>query len=190
MFVKDVVLLACKELGLLEVADEIKSGQVSGGVQAEIDRLVGAINLAVETIVSSDCSVVLSEEVVSDAEGKVPLSDFARGVYMVLDAKSCDSGESVDYLLMPFHLYLPDKNARFSVTYKAGSKPVEKLDDQIEIPPFVGLGVLTRAVVYEYLLSKNCYSEATFWKESFEDAFSRAKIKNKKYRFKTYTNWL
>lgn len=200
MFVKDVVMLACRELGLDEVTDEIKSAEkvetlstssasseaiYSDGVQKEIEKIIDCINLAVETITSSEAPIVAEERVTTDAEGKVSLENFSKGVYEVLDAVNENTNESADFMLMPFHLYLPSKNTSFLVRYRAGGKPVTGLDDQIEVAPFIGVGVITRAVVYEYLLSKNCYTEATFWKESFEDALEKVKIKNRKYRFKS-----
>ena len=230
MFVKDVVMVACRELGLDEVIDEIKAvklantpsvagqsanelviaqteggenqespiivqsvngesentkSEFSDGVKKEIEKLIESINLAVETITSSEVSLVAEEKITSDAEGKVSLDAFSKGVYEVIDVFDVNSGKSVDFMLMPFHLYLPQKNANYIVKFRAGSKRVSGLDDQIEVASFIGVGVLARAVVYEYLLSKNCYSEATFWKESFEDALEKVKIKNRKYRFKS-----
>lgn len=245
MFVKDVIMVACRELGLDEVIDEIKAvklantpsvagqsanelviaqteggenqespvivqsvngesentknesgksedaesentkSEFSDGVKKEIEKLIESINLAVETITSSEVSLVAEEKITSDAEGKVSLDAFSKGVYEVFDVFGENSGESVDFMLMPFHLYLPQKNTNYLVKFRAGSKRVSGLDDQIEVAPFIGVGVLARAVVYEYLLSKNCYSEATFWKESFEDALEKVKIKNRKYRFKS-----
>lgn len=240
MFVKDVIMVACRELGLDEVIDEIKAvklantpsvagqsanelviaqteggesqespvivqsvngesesgesenaesentkSEFSDGVKKEIEKLIESINLAVETITSSEVSLVAEEKITSDAEGKVSLDAFSKGVYEVIDVFDVNSGKSVDFMLMPFHLYLPQKNANYIVKFRAGSKRVSGLDDQIEVASFIGVGVLARAVVYEYLLSKNCYSEATFWKESFEDALEKVKIKNRKYRFKS-----
>lgn len=163
----------------------LEDGVVGSDKQKDIRRMVGSLNRAIENIVTTSIPNLKSQIIQTDAEGKVSLDAFDGGVLNILKCTNIESREDVDYLLMPFHLYLPKAETSFLVKYRSGGKQVKSLLDLVEISPLVQIGVLARATIYEYLLSKNCYSEAEFWKSSFEEALKWAIVKNSNRKLKS-----
>lgn len=173
---------------LSSIKEDIKALEdevISSDKQKDIRRMVGSLNRAIENIVTTSIPNLKSQVIQTDAEGKVSLDAFDGGVLNILKCTNIESREDADYLLMPFHLYLPKAETSFLVKYRSGGKQVKSLLDLVEISPLVQIGVLARATVYEYLLSKNCYSEAEFWKSSFEEALKWAIVKNTNRKLKS-----
>lgn len=173
---------------LSSIEEDIKALEdevISSDKQKDIRRMVGSLNRAIENIVTTSIPNLKSQVIQTDAEGKVSLDAFDGGVLNILKCTNIESREDADYLLMPFHLYLPKAETSFLVKYRSGGKQVKSLLDLVEISPLVQIGVLARATVYEYLLSKNCYSEAEFWKSSFEEALKWAIVKNTNRKLKS-----
>lgn len=173
---------------LSSIKEDIKALEdevISSDKQKDIRRMVGSLNRAIENIVTTSIPNLKSQVIQTDAEGKVSLDAFDGGVLNILKCTNIESREDADYLLMPFHLYLPKAETSFLVKYRSGGKQVKSLLDLVEISPLVQIGVLARVTVYEYLLSKNCYSEAEFWKSSFEEALKWAIVKNTNRKLKS-----
>ena len=150
----------------------------SAGVQTEIDRLIDALNSVVQNISAVNCPIVKSENVQTDAEGKVSLDEFSGEVLQVLNCTDISKNQSVDFLLLPFHLYLPSKNARYFVVYRASAEKVTSLTNFVEVGNAVTLATLSKGVASEYLFGRNCYEEAVVWRDRFETELGRLLVKN------------
>lgn len=165
---------------LAEANEQGASGEFvfSAGVQTEIDRLIDAINSVAENISAVNCPIVKSENVQSDAEGKVSLDDFSGEVLQVLNCTDVSKNQSVDFLLLPFHLYLPSKNTKYFVVYRASAEKSTSLTSFVEVGNVVTLTTLAKGVASEYLFGRNCYEEAVVWRDRFETELANLLVKN------------
>lgn len=165
---------------LAEANEQGVSGEFvfSAGVQTEIDRLIDAINSVAENISAVNCPIVKSENVQSDAEGKVSLDDFSGEVLQVLNCTDVSKNQSVDFLLLPFHLYLPSKNTKYFVVYRASAEKSTSLTSFVEVGNVVTLTTLAKGVASEYLFGRNCYEEAVVWRDRFETELANLLVKN------------
>lgn len=211
----EVIKIATEELGLLEiydklekfekdcneilegVAEEVNMAEVDAKIKAlekeifeedqqkDLRRLINALNLATEKVSMISIADIKSEVFQTDVEGKISLDLFDGEVLNVLNCVDIVSGRSVDYLLMPFHLYLPKAERTFLIKYRTSIKKVSSLLDEVEVSKVLQSGILARGVVAEYLLGKNCYDEAEFWRSSFEESLKWAVVKNSNRKLKS-----
>lgn len=180
MTVKEVVVLASNLVGLDDVVcavDEYSKMTEEGleyafkpAIKKKIDKLISCINLCTDRIAVSYVTLKKSEALVSDFEGKIAYSDFAQRINRIEKVEDSLSGRELDFRALPFHLYLPYANRRVTVTYSFTPAKVTSLEDEISLPPVIGVRTLALGVVSDFLLSKNIYDESKYWNERFEES--------------------
>ncbi len=183
MRVSEVLKVASMLIGLDDVATEIDLYEeareantefcFSAGVSEDLTKLINCINLSVERIATSYIRLNKTEAFVSDGEGKIAYEDFASPVVEVVDVFTGAFGGGVNYMVMPFNLYLPEPAKRYFVKYRYLPTKVEVLEDEIELPVFVTARLVAMAVSGDYLLSKNLYDESKFWSDKFDTEMVR-----------------
>lgn len=171
-----------------EIREQIKTLEdeiFKSDQQKDLRRLINSLNLATEKISMIAVSDIKSEVLKTDVEGKISLDLFDGDILNVLNCIDVSSGKGVDYLLMPFHLYLPSAEKEFLIKYRSSVKKIKSLLDVVDVPRVIQPGVLARGVAAEYLFSKNCYDEAEYWRSCFEETLKWAVVKNSNRKFKS-----
>jgi len=165
---------------LLKPSDELTEKETKA-----IRRYLSGVNIAVDTIASRYYANLREVVVSSDNEAKVE--------YLALDERVCEimsvkdaGGFEVDFFSLPFHLYLPKKNSKYLVKFKFLPRKVEKIDDELEILPFIPLSAISYLMASDIFLAKNLYDESRFWFSKFESVINQA-VSSRRMRTLNFT---
>lgn len=184
MKVSEIIKLASILVGdndvanaVTEMEDAIEAGEMyeaSDSVEKKIKKYINCLNLTIDRIATNFITLKNTEAMASDSEGKIAYSAFLKKVIEVRRVVDSSSGSELQFVALPFHLYLPHANRRVLVEYKIMPEEVALVSDEIELPPIVTPRILSLGVASDLLLSLNVFDESKFWNEKFESALTSA----------------
>ena len=162
------------DLEFVKILEKFDGGEDLSVTDAkQIDRYIGGLNIAVDTIASRYYLNLKEVFVTTDNDARVDYSALDDRVYEIVKVKN-EIGLSVEFYSLPFSLYLPKRNTRYQVKFKYLPRKVVTLEDEVMILPFVPTRAICYLMVSDILLAKGLYDESRFWFSKFESVITQA----------------
>ncbi len=169
MKVKDVIILAAEEIG---VVDKVKAFLSNGDATGEVmtNTLVRCFNL-VENEVALDYFPLFIEEVVLTDTGKIFFSELSENPVRVALITTSE-GDRAHFTLFPEYIKL-DKPDTYKIIYCYAPKK-KTVNDEASFLSTVSERLLAYGVAAEYCISCGLYEEGKVWDTKYKDALKAA----------------
>ena len=166
MTVREVVMLAAEELGILEeVNGYFNDGNENGKTKAE--RLLTCFNL-VENELALDYFTLKKTDIMMTTNGRVKFSDLTYAPVHIIDVTNAEN-QSYEFSLYADYLQTVSGSVKVTYSYTPNKKTIDETSD-------FSLEVSTRLMSYgvaaEYALMIGAFEEAALWDKKYKDAIS------------------
>lgn len=179
------LLLGDKKLTSL-IESKIKKDEIDGFSAEEvkkIDEYLCSFNFAVRSIASEDLPIFNIEKIKTDNEGKVLYDDFLYEVYRINSVVDKTKDKRVQFLALPFSVYLPSINKEYFVKYSYLPAKVTSINAEIELPREWTGKLVSYYMASDILLKKASYEEHSFFKKEYVKALASVHIKSQRGKF-------
>ena len=143
----------------------------------KIDEYLHSFNFSVRSIASEDAPIYYIEKVKSDAEGKVLYDSLLYEVYRICQVVDKSQDKRVQFLALPFSVYLPSIYKEYFVKYSYLPTKVNSISDSIDLPSEWTSKMISFYMASDMLLKKASYDEYSFFKKEYIKSLSNAFIK-------------
>ena len=168
MFVKDVLLMSAKYLGLREVCDYLssESNESNDQVIDDIEKLTLSINMAT-TKIASEYFELVEESVISPSTKFVEFQSITDK--NIIEIKNC-YGENSSAINFNLHLNGVSSDSNIArIRYSFFPKDLS-IDDSIDFFNKINVYTIAAGVVGEYLFLKGDFEESYVWDERFKNS--------------------
>ncbi len=183
MTVKEVVMLAAKNVGRDDLAALLSSGAAAGsGEQAEIESLVRCYNL-VENEIALDYFPLRAAETLTVTRSMIPFSAFAHAPVHI--EKAVTGGRIARFSLFPDGIFMTDlEKGKAEITYSYAPEQ-KQLGDPCEVPAKISARLLSFGVAGEFCLTSGETGRATMWQSRYQDALRANNLLRKTLRIRS-----
>lgn len=168
MTVKEILLAAAGELGILGEVEGFLSGTSTDG-ETEANALLRCFNL-VENEVALDYLPLLAEEEMESDAGVIYYSALSREAVRVLGVRD-EWGNEVPFTLFPEYLKTQPQKVCVRYSYLPKAKTFE---DKSDFTLNASVRLLSYGVAAEYALANGMFEEAAVWDKKYKDAIKAA----------------
>lgn len=182
MKVKDVILKAAAEIGVLEQATASFAGGTAN-TDKETATLLRCFNL-VENEVALDYLPLRAEDILESPLGVVRFAELSNTPARILSVTD-EWGNPLKFKLFPD--FLKTQAGKIVVLYTYSPKE-KTADEDSDFSLFVGERALAFGVCAEYFLACGLYEQAAVWDAKYKDAL-KAAMRSQKNRVISSRRW-
>ncbi|MBO5240986.1 MAG: hypothetical protein J6B56_06180 [Clostridia bacterium] len=168
MTVKEIVLAAATELGILDTVNAYLSGTSTDG-EAEANALLRCFNL-VENEVALDYLPLIAEEEVVTKTGVIYYSSLSREAARVLGVWD-GAGNAATFKLFGEYLKTQPDRVRVRYTYIPSEKTFR---DDSDFALRASVRLFAYGIAAEYSLASGLFEEAAVWDRKYKEAIKAA----------------
>ena len=156
----------------------------SADAYTKINRVVSAVNMAIEKIARNYVPFFTTQIVASDSTGFVTYSKLIENVLEVVEARELkrDLKSVVEPETDGFYVSSSGTSYRVKYSYVPSRLTMGDFDKTVSLPPVVSLYVLCYAVASELALATSCFDEAEIWKQKMQESFREARLPKREVR--------
>lgn len=163
MRVKDIILLAATQVGIVDEVESYYDG-MNGNGEKNADLLLACFNI-VENELALDYIPLIAEQAVTTATGEIAYSTLSKNVVRIIGVFN-EEGESVPFTLHAAHMQAQAGKLTVRYTYTPAQKLVGGTSD-FSAP--VSERLLAYGVAAEYSMAMGLLSEAAVWDKKYKE---------------------